>query len=189
MVWTQSRSGRTKVRIRPPSRVANQHTSGVPQPCWPQWPDLPAGASLTIDPSRPPPTAQQHPFCDWPSGEQVPSYPPPGCDVPLSPRLSNPGCDAACAWDCLQGAKKWYHDNYGHDVPQAWIYGRAVACINKIAGLPPPPGYGKPAQPGLSSAARRRHGRRRASRLRLRNPSPRFTAIASDVVALMGRSV
>ncbi|MDP3910846.1 MAG: hypothetical protein Q8Q14_10700 [Gemmatimonadales bacterium] len=73
-------------------RVLNEHTSGDPRWCWPQWPDLPAGASLTIDPSMPPPTTAQTPFCDWPAGKQVPSYPE-GCRnmVPTQPRLSNAG--------------------------------------------------------------------------------------------------
>lgn len=73
------------------TRLLNQHTSADPQRCQPTWPDLPPGASLTVDPSRPPPTTAQTPFCDWPSGEQVPSYPEAcrGMIVP-QPRLGNP---------------------------------------------------------------------------------------------------
>lgn len=60
--------------------------------CQPAWPDLPPGANLTIDPSRPPPTTQQVPFCDWPSSSclaDVASYPPVQATAPPHPRLSN----------------------------------------------------------------------------------------------------
>jgi hypothetical protein len=79
--------------------------------------------------------------------EPEPMWPNPGssgAQMLAAIRRANPGCDAQCAWDCLNEAKGWYAKNYGHDVPQSWIYGRAVACINEIAGLPPPPGYSKP---------------------------------------------
>lgn len=60
--------------------------------CRPEWPALPPGANLTIDPSRPPPTTAQHPFCDWPSSSclaDVQSYPPRQAVAPPQPRLSN----------------------------------------------------------------------------------------------------
>lgn len=98
-----SRVGRTRVKIRRGAapRVSNQEGSpygaqappqGAPfSACEPTWPDLSPGASLTVDPSRPPPTTAQRPFCDWPPGAQVSSEPE-GCSgVPPQPRLSNAG--------------------------------------------------------------------------------------------------
>lgn len=101
------RAGRTTVRIHrgEKARVPNQYTvageyggqmmAAAPQalpPCQPTWPDLPPGAALTLDPSRPPPTTAQRPFCDWPPGSQVPGSPQ-NCQgvVPPQPRLSNVG--------------------------------------------------------------------------------------------------
>lgn len=72
-------------------RLRNQHTDsrGTPPPR-PLWPAGAPGAALTIDPSMPPPTTAQEPFCDWPPGRQVPSYPEHMRGVvPRTPRLGN----------------------------------------------------------------------------------------------------
>ena len=173
-------------------RRLNQHTSADPQWCQPSWPNLPAGASLTVDPSRPPPTTAQTPFCDWPAGQQVASYPQ-SClqTIVAQPRLSNrqgnPGCDSQCAWNCLQESKDHYFKNYGSGVPKAWIYGRAVACINKITGLPPPPGYDEPAPvPGGQITARPPLKKRIARARARRRNGIRFERATQEIAQLMG---
>lgn len=73
-------------------RRPNQHTNASPQWCDPTLPERPAGAALTVDPAYPPPTTSQAPFCDWPSGVQMASYPDAcGAFAPNLPRLSNAG--------------------------------------------------------------------------------------------------
>lgn len=178
-------------------RLLNQGPPFDPLQCRPTWPSLPAGASLTVDPSRPPPTTAQNAFCDWPSGQQVASYPAqciativsqPRLSNPGRQRLRNPGCDAQCAWDCLQDAKAHYFKEYGPGVPKAWIYGRAVACINKIAGLPPPPGYDEPApSPGgqVRAPVSTIPARRVRARARRANPL-RFARVAREITQMMG---
>lgn len=184
--------GRTTVRIRRAAHArvpnqdavageyggqeaAGQQTPSPPSPpfppCQPSWPDLGAGVALTVDPSMPPPTTAQTPFCDWPAGSQVPSYPE-DCRgfLPPQPRLSNVGRGLRARVLSRQAAL--LHGSIPRPAsgcPQFWepcgTYMGKVRCCPSGKGTTDPSWVSpkRPHWPSKEPSPIRRRGRRRRS--------------------------